>query len=72
VAGALEGLAHVEELLPEICTIDCGTMNFGAGGDCVLFNMPREVRAMAARVKELGVRPELEVSTLGSSSSSTS
>src|SRR5579885_1708213 len=26
MVGALERLAHVEELLPEICTLDCGTM----------------------------------------------
>src|SRR6202043_4130438 len=31
MAGAAERLAHVEELLPEICTLDCGTMNFAAG-----------------------------------------
>src|SRR5580704_12615904 len=28
MAGAAERLAHVEELRPEICTLDCGTMNF--------------------------------------------
>jgi uncharacterized protein (DUF849 family) len=61
MAGATERLAHVEELMPEICTLDCGSMNFAAGGDYVLVNTPGILRAMARRVQELGVRPELEV-----------
>jgi len=65
MAGAAERLAHVEELLPEICTLDCGTMNFAAGGDYVMVNTPAMLRAMAARARELGVRPELEVFDTG-------
>jgi len=65
LAGATERLAHVEELLPEICTLDCGSMNFAAGGDYVLLNTPGILRAMARRVQELGVRPELEVFDTG-------
>jgi uncharacterized protein (DUF849 family) len=65
LAGATERLAHVEELLPEICTLDCGTINFAAGGDYVLVNAPGMLRAMARRVQELGVRPELEVFDTG-------
>ena len=65
MAGAAERLAHVEELRPEICTLDCGTMNFAAGGDYVMVNTPAMLRAMAARVRELGVRPELEVFDTG-------
>ena len=65
MAGALERLSHVEELLPEICTIDCGTMNFAAGGDYVMSNTPAMIRAMAAKVQSLGVRPELEVFDTG-------
>lgn len=61
MAGAAERLAHVEELMPEICTLDCGSMNFAAGGDYVLVNTPGILRAMARRIQELGVRPELEV-----------
>jgi uncharacterized protein (DUF849 family) len=61
MAGATERLAHVEELMPEICTLDCGSMNFAAGGDYVLVNTPGIVRAMARRIQDLGVRPELEV-----------
>jgi uncharacterized protein (DUF849 family) len=61
MVGAAERLAHVEELMPEICTLDCGSMNFAAGGDYVLVNTPGIVRAMARRIQALGVRPELEV-----------
>jgi uncharacterized protein (DUF849 family) len=65
MAGAAERLAHVEELRPEICTLDCGTMNFAAGGDYVMVNTPGMLRAMAARIRDLGVRPELEVFDTG-------
>jgi 3-dehydrocarnitine:acetyl-CoA trimethylamine transferase len=65
LAGATERLEHVAELLPEICTLDCGSMNFAAGGDYVLVNSPAILRAMARRVQELGVRPELEVFDTG-------
>ncbi len=65
MAGAAERLAHVEELRPEICTLDCGSMNFAAGGDYVMVNTPDMLRAMARRVQELGVRPELEVFDTG-------
>jgi uncharacterized protein (DUF849 family) len=65
MAGAEERLAHVADLLPEICTLDCGTMNFAAGGDYVMVNTPGMLRAMAARIQELGVRPELEVFDTG-------
>ena len=63
--GARERLVHVEELRPEICTLDCGTMNFAAGGDYVMVNTPGMLRAMAERIGELGVRPELEVFDTG-------
>jgi uncharacterized protein (DUF849 family) len=65
MVGAAERLAHVEELRPEICTLDCGTMNFAAGGDYVMVNSPEMLRAMARRIRELGVRPELEVFDTG-------
>lgn len=65
MAGALERLAHVQELRPEICTLDMGSMNFAAGGDYVMVNTPQMLRAMARRVQELGVRPELEVFDTG-------
>jgi uncharacterized protein (DUF849 family) len=65
MVGAAERLVHIEALRPEICTLDCGTMNFAAGGDYVMVNTPVMLRAMAARVRELGVRPELEVFDTG-------
>jgi uncharacterized protein (DUF849 family) len=65
MAGAEERLAHVEALRPEICTLDCGSMNFAAGGDYVMVNTPEMLRAMARRVQALGVRPELEVFDTG-------
>lgn len=65
MVGAHERLAHVAQLRPEICTLDCGTMNFAAGGDYVMTNTPDMLRAMAARIRELGVRPELEVFDTG-------
>jgi len=65
MAGAAERLEHIAQLLPEICTLDCGTMNFAAGGDYVMVNTPGMLRAMARRVQELGVRPELEVFDTG-------
>jgi uncharacterized protein (DUF849 family) len=61
MAGATERLDHVRTLLPEICTLDCGTMNFASGGDYVMVNTPGVLRAMAKQVRDLGVRPELEV-----------
>jgi uncharacterized protein (DUF849 family) len=64
MAGPLERLAHVQDLLPEICTLDCGTMNFSAG-DYVMTNTPSMLRTMARRVRELGVQPELEVFDTG-------
>lgn len=65
MAGATERLAHVAHLLPEICTLDCGSMNFAAGGDYVMVNTPDTLRAMAKQVQALGVKPELEVFDTG-------
>jgi uncharacterized protein (DUF849 family) len=65
LVGARERLVHIEELLPEICTLDCGSMNFAAGGDYVMTNTPALLRAMARGVQALGVRPELEVFDTG-------
>jgi uncharacterized protein (DUF849 family) len=64
MVGPLERLIHVQELLPEICTLDCGTMNF-AEADYVMTNTPSMLRTMAAEVQRLGVRPELEVFDTG-------
>ncbi|NPC58179.1 BKACE family enzyme [Caenimonas soli] len=63
MAGPLERLVHVEELRPEICSLDCGSMNLR--DELVMVHTAGMVRAMAARVRELGVRPELEVFDTG-------
>jgi uncharacterized protein (DUF849 family) len=65
MAGATERLDHVRTLMPEICTLDCGTMNFASGGDYIMVNTPSVLRSMARQVQELGVRPELEVFDTG-------
>jgi uncharacterized protein (DUF849 family) len=65
MAGATERLDHVTKLLPEICTLDCGTMNFASGGDYIMTNTPSVLRKMAKIVQEVGVRPELEVFDTG-------
>ena len=65
MVSATERLAHVAELQPEICTLDCGTMNFAAGGDYIMANTPDMLRAMAGQIQALGVRPELEVFDFG-------
>ncbi len=57
MVGPMERLAHVEAVLPEICSLDCGTLNFG---DSVYVSTPAYLRVMAERVKALGVKPELE------------
>ena len=59
MVGATERLEHVRNLLPEICTIDCGTMNFGHG-DYVMTNTSSVLQEMARQVQALGVRPEIE------------
>ena len=60
--GPLERMVHVEELRPPICSLDCGTMNFGEG---IFANTPAHLRVMAQRIQQLGVKPELEVFELG-------
>jgi uncharacterized protein (DUF849 family) len=64
MVGATERLAHVAELLPEICTLDCGTMNFGEG-DYVMTNTPAMLKEMARQIQALGVRPEIEIFDTG-------
>ena len=64
IVDGITRLAHVEALLPEICTLDCGTMNFGEGNS-VAVNTPFQLRKMAKRIQELGVKPEMEVFDTG-------
>jgi uncharacterized protein (DUF849 family) len=62
--GPEERLAHVIKLRPEICSLDCGTMNFGFGNETYI-STPAYLHRMAGIVKDLGVKPELEVFELG-------
>ena len=64
LVGPLTRLVHVEELLPDICTLDCGTLNFG-DGDTIYVSTPAALRAGAKRITELGVKAELEVFDTG-------
>ena len=64
MVGAEERMAHVAECLPEICTLDCGTMNF-AEADYVMTNTPGMLQAMGRMMTELGVKPEIEAFDTG-------
>jgi len=64
MAGASERMLPIEQCLPEICTLDCGTMNF-AEADYVMTNTPGMLRAMGSRITELGVQAEIEAFDTG-------
>lgn len=64
LVGALERLPHVEELLPEICSLDCGSLNFD-DDSLVYVSTPAMLRRGAKRIRELGVKPELEIFDTG-------
>lgn len=64
MAGATERVAHVAQCLPEICTLDCGTMNF-AEADYVMTNTPGMLQAMGQMMTDLGVKPEIEAFDTG-------
>ncbi len=64
MAGATERVEHVRRLQPEICTLDCGTMNFGEG-DYVMTNTPAMLEEMAAQMVEIGTRIEIEAFDTG-------
>ena len=64
MASAEERVAHIAECLPEICTLDCGTMNF-AEADYVMTNTPGMLEAMGSMMESLGVKPEIEAFDTG-------
>ncbi len=64
MVGASERVAHIAECLPEICTLDCGTMNF-AEADYVMTNTPGALRAMGQMMTDMGVKPEIEAFDTG-------
>jgi uncharacterized protein (DUF849 family) len=64
LVNANDRLPHVEELLPDICTLDCGSLNFGEGSQLYI-STPDMLRIGAKRIQELGVKPELEIFDTG-------
>ncbi len=64
MAGAAERVAHVVDCRPEICTLDCGTMNFNEA-DYVMVNTPGMLRDMARRMVASGARIEIEAFDTG-------
>lgn len=62
LVSAYERMQHVKELRPEICTIDCGSMNFG---NHVVLNRNSDLHKMAQFALEWEVKPELEVFDMG-------
>ena len=64
MVSAAVRVAHLEACLPEIATLDCGTMNF-AEADYVMTNTPGMLRDMASRMADLGIRIEIEAFDTG-------
>ena len=64
MAGATERLLHVADCRPEICTLDCGTMNFGHG-DYIMTNSTAMLVEMASQMQALEVKPEIEAFDTG-------
>tara|TARA_B100000029_G_scaffold516410_1_gene629610 strand:- start:1565 stop:2455 length:891 start_codon:yes stop_codon:yes gene_type:complete len=61
---ALDRLEHIEELLPEICTLDCGSLNFG-DTNMLFVHTPLQLRLAAKKMQELRVKPEMEAFEMG-------
>ena len=64
MVGATERVEHILECLPEICTLDCGTMNF-AEADYVMTNTPGMLQAMGGMMTDAGVKAEIEAFDTG-------
>ncbi len=60
--GPLHRISHVLELLPEIGSLDCGSLNFD---EQLYGTTPNFLRTMARAYQQRNVRPELEVFELG-------
>jgi uncharacterized protein (DUF849 family) len=60
LVGPVERLLHVKELRPELCTLDCGSLNFGDGNTMVV-QTPAQLREQARLIKSYGVKPEMEI-----------
>ena len=57
-----ERVRHIQELRPEICTLDIATLSMG---ERTFMNTPAHLRVMAGLIREAGVLPELEVFDTG-------
>ena len=62
--GGAVGMSNAErmqplELVPEMATLDCGTVNFG--GDEIFVNTENTIKEFGTRMIELGIKPEIEV-----------
>ena len=60
LVGPVERLLHVAELRPEICTLDCGSLNFG-DSHSVVIQTPIQLREQAKLIRSYGVKPEMEI-----------
>ena len=62
--GGAVGMTNAErlqplELVPEMATLDCGTVNFG--GDDIFVNTENMIKEFGEKMLKLGVKPEVEV-----------
>jgi len=64
MANIMERIANAEKCLPEICSLDCGSLNFG-NKTMLVVNTPNDIRKAAKRLKEIDVKPEIETFDLG-------
>ena len=64
MGSAESRMEPIADCLPEICTLDCGTMNFGEG-DYVMTNTPGMLRTMGSMMTALGIKPEIEAFETG-------
>lgn len=64
MANIMERIANAEKCLPEICSLDCGSLNFG-DKTMLVVNTPNDIRKAAKRLKEIDVKPEIETFDLG-------
>ena len=64
MANVMERIANAEQFLPEICTLDAGTLNFG-DGSVITVNTPNDLRKAAKKLQEIKVKPEIEAFDLG-------
>lgn len=64
VASAAERVRHVQDMRPEICTLDTTTMNLEGGiagaPDCIFMNTPGTLAKMADLIRAAGTKPEIE------------